>query len=193
MRSLLTTGRQLRKNHMGVGFKSQPALRFLRAAALIFARSESTGSDKDQVKPSPTLVLETSASRPTRHIRAWTWVLIWAGALMAHCNKLLRGWPRVYRYGYTLACGGEAVVEFKHYRRATLMTVSWRRPCRCQSLDYTGPEEWRRWKHSCELELLTWLAAIETNEAKWGHFRFPHEGSVSSDLGNGSTIILPRQ
>ena len=33
MRSLLTTSRQLRKNHMGVGFKSQPARRFLLEAS----------------------------------------------------------------------------------------------------------------------------------------------------------------
>ena len=107
-------------------------------------------------------------------------IILAAGAILSHFKSLMRGWPRTHRYRHSFGCGGEACVKFKQFRRAALMSVSWKRPCRC------ADEEQKR---RCERELGGWLDEAEAFEVAAKHFRFRHEGSLTFDLGEAGTII----
>jgi hypothetical protein len=102
-------------------------------------------------------------------------------ALLAHVNRLTRGWPRIHRYEYSLSCGAQVCVEFKQFKRAALMTIRWRRPCCC-----AGREE----KQTCAREASAVLEDAEAREVNASHFRFRHEGSLTLDLDNSTTLIF---
>jgi hypothetical protein len=139
---------------------------------------------KEGVEHSPALDWETCGISYARPALALTDVGKAAGELLAHFKNLIRGRPRTYRYGHTFACGGEAVVQFKQFRKAALMTVRWRRPCGC-----LNEEQQRR----CKRELGGWLEKAEAHEVAADHFRFRHEGSLTFDLGQAGTIIWQPQ
>ena len=122
-----------------------------------------------------------AGTTPAMPSREATDVVIALVNLLAHFNKMLRGWSRVHRYKHSFRCGAEACVQFRQYRRAALRAVRWRRPCRCKSLG-----QWL----DCRDEFETWLEEAERHEGSARHFRFRHEGSLTFDLSEEDRIIF---
>ncbi len=102
--------------------------------------------------------------------------------LLAHFNRMLRGWSRSYCHSRQFDNGAVATVVFKHFRNATLRMVFWESPCRSKNLLQ---------KRCCDRELRTWLAETEVQEVIANHFQFHHDGSLICDLGIKGTIIFP--
>jgi hypothetical protein len=133
------------------------------------ARNNIDAKPAEQAAVSPTQ--QTTQCSEEMNVGLKNLACYFLGLITGPCSE--RRHHRVFR------CGGKATMQFRHFSRATLLTISWPRACRCKSPIQDA---------NCEQEYMAWGEKVLDCEQKRSRITF--QGKLALDIDDSNTLIF---